>query len=39
MEARFSTQHMVGAKACPADIKMQFQQAKRRNEALEKQKQ
>lgn len=39
MEARFSTQYIVGAKGCPADIKVQFQQAKRRSEAIEIQKQ
>jgi hypothetical protein len=39
MEAKFMTQETISAKACPNYIKLKFQQAKRRQETLEIQKQ
>lgn len=39
MEARFTTYETISAKACPMYLKLKFQQAKRRQETLEIQKQ
>lgn len=39
MEARFMTNGMISAKACPMYIKLTHQQAKRRQDILEIQKQ
>lgn len=39
MEAKFMTQEMISAKACPNYIKLKFQQAKRRQDILKIQKQ
>lgn len=38
MEARFMTYETISAKACPTHIKLKFQQAKRRQETLDLQK-
>lgn len=39
MEARFTTYEIISAKACPMYLKLKFQQAKRRQETLQIQKQ
>lgn len=39
MEARFTRSETISAKACPTYLKLKFQQAKRRQETLEIQKQ
>lgn len=39
MEARFSTYTTINTKACPTYLKLKFQQAKRRQETLDIQKQ
>lgn len=39
MEARFTTYQTISAKACPIYLKLKYQQAKRRQEVLEIQKQ
>lgn len=38
MAARFMTSETISAKACPTHIKLKFQQAKRRQETLDIQK-
>lgn len=38
MESRFATSETISSKACPTYLKLKFQQAKRRQEALDVQK-